>query len=88
MCMVNANVGLRVRHPGGSNSSIGEREHGENRNKMPITRRTFLISRKYPMGLYSVGNMLLYTNRGLGMLPPQFRFNCRPEIALMDLYSS
>jgi hypothetical protein len=27
-------------------------------------------ARKYPMGLYEIGDMLLYTNRGLGMLPP------------------
>ncbi len=46
------------------------------------------LSRKYPMGLYSVGSMLLYTNRGLGMQPPLYRFNCRPEIAVMDLYAA
>ncbi len=44
------------------------------------------LSHKYPKGLYSIKNMLLYTNRGLGMLPPQLRFDCRPEIAVMDLY--
>jgi uncharacterized protein len=43
------------------------------------------LSRNYPKGLYTVGNMMLYTNRGLGMQPPLFRFNCRPEIAVMDL---
>jgi predicted MPP superfamily phosphohydrolase len=43
------------------------------------------LSRTYPKGLYSISNMLLYTNRGLGMLPPQLRFGCRPEIAVMDL---
>jgi predicted MPP superfamily phosphohydrolase len=42
-------------------------------------------ARKYPMGLYQVGDMLLYTNRGLGMLPPRFRFLCRPEITVLDL---
>ncbi len=46
------------------------------------------LSRKYPIGLYSISNMRLYTNRGLGMLPPQFRFGCRPEIAVMDLFNS
>jgi uncharacterized protein len=45
------------------------------------------LSHKYPIGLYSINNMLLYTNRGLGMLPPQLRFDCRPEIAVMDLYA-
>jgi uncharacterized protein len=42
-------------------------------------------ARKYPIGLYRVGGMLLYTNRGLGMLPPRFRFLCRPEITVLDL---
>ena len=42
-------------------------------------------AQKYPMGLYDVGRMALYTNRGLGMLPPRFRFLCRPEISVLDL---
>jgi len=42
-------------------------------------------ARKYPIGVYRVGDMLLYTNRGLGMLPPRFRFLCRPEITVLDL---
>lgn len=42
-------------------------------------------ARRYPSGLYGVGNMLLYTNRGLGMLPPRFRLLCRPEITVLDL---
>jgi predicted MPP superfamily phosphohydrolase len=42
-------------------------------------------ARKYPIGPYRVGDMLLYTNRGLGMLPPRFRFLCRPEITVLDL---
>jgi predicted MPP superfamily phosphohydrolase len=41
--------------------------------------------RKYPMGLYRVGDMLLYTNRGVGMLAPHYRFNCRPEITMFTL---
>ncbi|MDQ6693106.1 MAG: metallophosphoesterase [Chloroflexota bacterium] len=40
---------------------------------------------KYPLGLYKVGNMLQYTNRGVGMVRPHVRFNCRPEITLYEL---
>ncbi len=40
---------------------------------------------KYPEGLYRIGNMTLYTNRGLGMVPPRIRFLCRPEITLITL---
>ncbi|HJR80438.1 MAG TPA: hypothetical protein VJ821_10225, partial [Anaerolineales bacterium] len=33
--------------------------------------------RKYPIGMYRVGNMIQYTNRGLGMIFPYVRFMCR-----------
>jgi predicted MPP superfamily phosphohydrolase len=42
-------------------------------------------ARKYPVGQYQVGEMVQYTNRGLGMISPHVRFNCRPEIALFTL---
>ncbi len=45
------------------------------------------LGKKYPSGLYRVGDMIQYTNRGLGMLSPQVRFNCRPEITLFTLRS-
>ncbi|TAH50094.1 MAG: metallophosphoesterase [Chloroflexota bacterium] len=42
--------------------------------------------KKYPMGLYRVGNFTrLYTTRGVGVLPPAVRFNCPPEITLLTL---
>jgi predicted MPP superfamily phosphohydrolase len=43
------------------------------------------LGRKYPLGLYRVGSMLQYTNRGVGMVTPHVRFNCRPEITLFTL---
>ncbi len=43
------------------------------------------LGRKYPMGLYRVGNMQLYTNRGFGVINPPVRFNCPPEITLITL---
>lgn len=44
--------------------------------------------RKYPAGLYQVGDMFLYTNRGIGMTSPFVRFNCRPEITVFTLQAS
>jgi predicted MPP superfamily phosphohydrolase len=41
--------------------------------------------RKYYSGLYKVGTMLQYTNRGVGMISPSIRFNCRPEITVFTL---
>lgn len=43
------------------------------------------LGRKYPQGLYQVEGMYQYTNRGIGMVPPTVRFNCRPEITLFTL---
>ena len=40
---------------------------------------------RYPIGHYRVENYQLYTNRGLGVWPLPFRFNCRPEITLLTL---
>lgn len=45
------------------------------------------LGRKYPAGLYKVGDMFQYTNRGVGMLSPPVRFNCRPEITIFILES-
>jgi len=46
-----------------------------------------MYGRKYPVGLYQINDMLLYTNRGLGTGRPQIRFNCRPEITLLTLHA-
>jgi predicted MPP superfamily phosphohydrolase len=40
---------------------------------------------KYPVGRYKVGDMIQYTNRGVGVIPPRVRFNCRPEITVFTL---
>lgn len=43
---------------------------------------------KYFSGLYQVGEMFQYTNRGVGMSFPAVRFNCRPEITIFTLESA
>jgi uncharacterized protein len=40
---------------------------------------------KYSNGLYHIGTMWLYTNRGIGVIGPPVRFNCRPEITILTL---
>jgi predicted MPP superfamily phosphohydrolase len=45
-------------------------------------------ARKYYSGLYQVGTMLQYTNRGIGTVAPFFRLNCRPEITVFTLKAS
>jgi len=46
------------------------------------------LGQKYPSGLYKVGNMLQYTNRGVGMHYLSVRFNCPPEITIFVLKSA
>lgn len=43
------------------------------------------LGKKYPSGLYKVQDMWQYTNRGVGMLEPAVRINCRPEISIFTL---
>lgn len=40
---------------------------------------------KYPAGLYQIGKMWLYTNRGLGVTSIPLRYNCPPEITVITL---
>jgi len=43
------------------------------------------LGQKYPAGLYQVGQMSLYTNRGIGVIAPPVRFNCPPEVTVLTL---
>jgi len=55
--------------------------------RLPFIGAPFLpyLGRKYPAGLYRVGGMWLYVNRGVGLISPAVRFNCRPEVTLLTL---
>lgn len=46
------------------------------------------LGRKYYSGMYQVGSMLQYTNRGLGTTSPHVRFHCRPEVTIFTLQSA
>jgi predicted MPP superfamily phosphohydrolase len=41
----------------------------------------------YNMGLYRVGNAQVYTTRGIGTIHVNARFNCRPEVTAITLYT-
>lgn len=46
------------------------------------------LGQKYPSGLYRVGNIYQYTNRGVGMAKLPIRLNCSPEITIFQLDSA
>ena len=41
---------------------------------------------KYPEGLQQAENHWVYTSRGVGMMGPQMRFCCPPEVTLLTIY--
>ena len=43
------------------------------------------LAHRYPRGLYQVGNLQLYTSRGIGMVTPPVRLNCPPEVTVVTL---
>lgn len=69
-----------ARHAGVALQLSGHSHGGQVR--MPFYGAPFLprFARKYDQGLYRVGNMWLYVTRGVGVIGPPGRFNCRPEI--------
>jgi predicted MPP superfamily phosphohydrolase len=44
-----------------------------------------IMAKKYVLGTYHVGSLLLYTNAGLGTVGVPLRFDCPPEITLLTL---
>lgn len=60
--------------------------HGGQVN-LPVVESLYLpsMARKYPAGIYRLGNLCLYTNRGLGTVLVPIRFNSPPEVTLLTL---
>ena len=46
------------------------------------------LGEKYHTGLNRVGNLQVYTSRGLGVINPPVRLNCKPEVTLITLQSN
>lgn len=53
-----------------------------------LKRITPPLASKYPAGQYLVDRMIQYTSRGVGIVTPRVRFNCRPEITVLTLRST
>jgi predicted MPP superfamily phosphohydrolase len=44
-----------------------------------------VVPSKFVQGFFHRGDATMYVNRGLGMIFPAVRFNCPPEIGLIEL---
>lgn len=53
---------------------------------IPRNRLPGLLGCPYTEGWYRDGNLLVYVNRGIGMINPPVRFRCRPEVTLYILH--
>jgi uncharacterized protein len=55
--------------------------------RLPFVKPLVLpaLGKIYYAGLYQLGSMQLYTNRGIGVTGFHLRFNCRPEITVITL---
>jgi uncharacterized protein len=55
--------------------------------RIPFVWPMFLpaLSRKYPKGLNRVGDLVLYTNVGIGTIRIPMRWNCPPEVTVITL---
>jgi predicted MPP superfamily phosphohydrolase len=76
-------------HPG-TNLILAGHTHGGQVN-IPVIGPPLVPSRygqKYAHGLFRQRDSLMYVNRGLGVIWPGVRFNCRPEIAVFHLHSA
>jgi predicted MPP superfamily phosphohydrolase len=61
--------------------------HGGQVHIPGLKRITPPLGKKYPAGQYQIQQMIQYTSRGLGLVTPRVRFNCRPEITVVTLRS-
>lgn len=43
------------------------------------------LGQRYVAGLYALDDMALYVSRGVGVISPPVRLNCRPEVTLLTL---
>lgn len=56
--------------------------------KIPFLRPFWIPTKnhgKYASGLFKIGSIYLYVNRGIGTTALPIRFNCPPEIAVIEL---
>ncbi|HEX9062636.1 MAG TPA: hypothetical protein VF941_20890, partial [Clostridia bacterium] len=59
--------------------------------RLPVYGALITLSKygkRYEMGRYTVGNTVLYVNRGIGMeggKAPRLRVFCRPELSVYDI---
>lgn len=78
--------GDRAARDGRISLQLSGHSHG-GQVRLPLIGAPLLPSwgRRYDQGLYTLRDMLLYTNRGIGVVDIPVRFNCPPEVTEITL---
>lgn len=77
-----------LQHPAGKSVDLmlsGHTHGGQVRLPLIGAMQLPDMGRKYVEGLFQLGNMQLYVNRGIGTVGVPFRLDCPPEISLFTL---
>lgn len=76
----------QVASHGGVDLQLSGHTHG-GQVRIPLLPPLYLpdLGKKYLAGLYRIGDLQLYTNRGIGTYALPIRLNCPPEITLLTL---
>ncbi|MFN8374643.1 MAG: metallophosphoesterase [Anaerolineae bacterium] len=75
-----------VREDGRVGLQLSGHSHG-GQVRLPLVGAPLLpyLGTKYSIGMYELGAMRVYVNRGVGMIAPYVRLGCPPEITLITL---
>ena len=88
MCHAPDYVDYLLRHPAGKavGLMVSGHTHG-GQVRFPLLGAVQLpeLGKKYVEGLFQLGSLQLYVNRGIGTVGLPFRFNCPPEITLFTM---
>jgi len=90
MCHAPDYVDTLLKHPAGHAVDLmlsGHTHGGQVRFPILGALELPVMGKKYVEGLFNLGNLRLYVNRGIGTIGLPFRLNCPPEITVFTLRS-
>jgi len=91
MCHAPDYVDTLLKHPAGQAVDFmlsGHTHGGQVRFPFVGALELPVMGRKYVEGLFELGHLQLYVNRGIGTIGLPFRLNCPPEISVFTLRSA
>jgi len=91
MCHAPDYVDTLLRHPASRSVGLmlsGHTHGGQVRFPLVGALELPVMGKRYVHGLFPLGGLQLYVNRGIGTIGLPFRLNCPPEITVITLHSA